>query len=312
VTATDAGGPEGPPPGHAPQPVPDAVVQGAAVPAGAAQFLSSNGIYAPLVGVNPADVLSGGYGWLSPTDYDAYGVPHSLHPGLDLNSGNGGNADCGLPVCAPVDCVVEAVLPWNGGSGEGNHLWLRTEDNRAQAPAWVHYDHLQAIHVGVGQVVLAGQTVALCGASGGWDWCHLHLELAKQRPASYYQWPYGWSRAQVEAAYFDPSAWYWATVARAGELSGAQFPPQGVEMLEDWQVLHWVMPEVWRAAGFAYNPEALTSKAWLEELRAGRYRGRPLTDDKRYGEGDQAGHWCEFTHGLCTTRTDDGEWSWHG
>ena len=83
-------------------------------------------------------------------------------------------------------------------------------------------------------------------------------------------------------------------------------------MLEDWQVLNWVMPEVWRAAGVPYNPEALTSKAWLAELRAGRYRGRPLTDDRRYGEGDQAGHWCEFSHGLCATRTEGGEWSWNG
>ena len=51
-------------PGHAPQPVPEAVTQGAALPTGAAQFLSTNGIYAPLVGLNPNDVLSGGYGWL--------------------------------------------------------------------------------------------------------------------------------------------------------------------------------------------------------------------------------------------------------
>jgi hypothetical protein len=293
------------PAGHVPQPVPDAVLQAAAVPAGAAQFLSTNGIYAPLVGVNPNDVLSGGYGWLDWTDG---GV--TPHPGLDLNSGSGGNADCGLPVCAPVDCVVEAVLPWTGGSGEGNHLWLRTEDNRCVAPAWVHYDHLQAIHVGVGQVVLAGQTVALCGATGGWDWCHLHLELAKERPASYFQWPYAWSRAQVEAAYHDPSAWYWATVAKAGE--GAPPPEEVLEVLNDWELAHWIMPELWGWAGIAYNPEALTSKAWLEELRQGRYRGRPRTADRPYGEGDRAGHWAEFEAGCVVTRTDSGEWSWHG
>ena len=299
------------PMGHAPQPVPEAVTQGTAVPAGAAQFISTNGIYAPLVGLDQNDVLQGGYGWLSPTDYDAYGVPHSLHPGLDLNSGSGGNADCGLPVCAPVDCVVEAVLPWDGYSqGEGNHLWLRTEDDRATAPAWVHYDHLQRIDVGVGQVVLAGQTVARCGASGGWDWCHLHLELAKQRPASWWVWPYAWSRAQVEEAYFDPSAWYWATVARAGE--GAPPPEEVQDVLNDWELAHWIMPELWGWAGIAYNPEALTSKAWLEELRQGRYRGRPRTADRPYGTGDQAGHWAEFEEGLVTTRTDSGEWSWNG
>jgi murein DD-endopeptidase MepM/ murein hydrolase activator NlpD len=295
------------PMGHVPQPVPPEVVNGTAQPSGAAQFLSTNGIYVPLVGVSPNDVLSGGYGWLSPTDYDAYGVPHSLHPGLDLNAGSGGNADCGLPVCAPVDCVVEAVLPWNGAGGEGNHLWLRTEDTRAIAPAWVHYDHLQAIHVGVGQVVVAGQTVGLCGATGGWDWCHLHLELAKQRPASWWVWPYGWSRGQVEAAYFDPSAWYWETVSKAGQ---GVVPEEAMKVLNDWELAHWIMPELWGWAGIPYNPEALTSKAWLEELRQGRYRGRPRTADRPYGDG--RGHWAEFEQGCVVTRTDSGEWSWQG
>ena len=65
-------------------------------------------------------------------------------------------------------------------------------------------------------------------------------------------------------------------------------------MLNDWELLHWVMPELWGWQTIPYNPEALTSKAWLEELRQGRYRGRPRTADRPYGTGDQAGHWAEF------------------
>ena len=173
--------------------------------------------------------------------------------------------------------------------------------------------HLATLKTQPGQRVVAGQVLATCGKSGNQGYAHVHTSLwPAPPPGGRSFWQTGYSREWVAEKTLDPQDWYWATVARAGELSGAQSPPQGVEMLEDWQVLHWVMPEVWRAAGFAYNPEALTSKAWLEELRAGRYRGRPLTDDKRYGEGDQAGHWCEFANGLVTTRTDGGEWSWNG
>ena len=298
--------------GHAPQPVPEAVVQGAAVPTGAAQFLSNNGIYAPLVGVDPNDVLSGGYGWLSPTDYDAYGVPHSLHPGLDLNSGSGGNADCGLPVCAPVDCVVEAVLPWNGGSGEGNHLWLRTEDSRAVAPAWVHYDHLQAIHVGVGQAVMAGQTVGLCGASGGWDWCHLHLELARERPASYYQWPYGWSRAAGGGGLPRPQRLVLGDGGEGGRAERGAVPPAGSGDARGLAGAQLGDARGVAGGGRPLQPGGAHQQGVARGAAGGTLPGPPLTDDRRYGEGEQAGHWAEFAHGLVATRTEGGEWSWNG
>lgn len=81
-------------------------------------------------------------------------------------------------------------------------------------------------------------------------------------------------------------------------------------MLSDWEILNWVMPDLWQWAGVPYNPEALTSKAWLKELREGRYRGRPRTADRRYGDG--RGDWAEFDYGCVVTRSDSGEWSWEG
>ena len=84
----------------------------------------------------------------------------------------------------------------------------------------------------------------------------------------------------------DPQAWFWATVAKAGQ--GVP-PPEEAEMLNDWELLHWVMPELWGWQTIPYNPEALTSKAWLEELRQGRYRGRPRTGDRPYGDGRATG-----------------------
>jgi hypothetical protein len=42
-----------------------------------ADFVNVQGrLFAPLQGLNPADVLQGGYGWLSPTDGGA-----TFHPG---------------------------------------------------------------------------------------------------------------------------------------------------------------------------------------------------------------------------------------
>ena len=81
-------------------------------------------------------------------------------------------------------------------------------------------------------------------------------------------------------------------------------------MLSDWEVLNWIAPELWRWAGIDYNAEALTSKAWLAELRAGRYRGRPRTADRPYGEG--RGDWAEFDLGTVVTTSATGEWSWNG
>ena len=69
-------------------------------------------------------------------------------------------------------------------------------------------------------------------------------------------------------------------------------------LLSDWQMLHWVMAPLWEWSGVPYNPEALTSKAWLAELRAGRYRGRPRTNDRPYGGAEAAGHWAEFEQGV--------------
>jgi hypothetical protein len=69
---------------------------------------------------------------------------------------------------------------------------------------------------------------------------------------------------------------------------------------------------LWAWNTIDYNPEALTSKAWLQELRQGRYRGRPRTADRPYGTDDEAGHWAEFERGVVVTRSSSGEWSWNG
>jgi hypothetical protein len=117
--------------------------------------------------------------------------------------------------------------------------------------------------------------------------------------------------ASVEAAYWNPSAWWSAATAKVLAEGNEPIPPEVVEMLSDWEVLNWVMPDLWAWAKIDYNPEALSSKAWLKELREGRYRGRPRTADRGYGD-PQRGAWAEFDYGTVVTRSDSGEWSWHG
>jgi hypothetical protein len=116
--------------------------------------------------------------------------------------------------------------------------------------------------------------------------------------------------AQVEAAYWNPRSWWDAAKALVLAEGHQPIPPEAVAMLNDWEVLHWVMPDLWAWAGIDYNPDGLTAKAWLAELRAGRYRGRPRTTDRPYGDG--RGVWAEFDQGVVTTRSDSGEWSWQG
>jgi hypothetical protein len=274
---------------------------------GGSGLVNVNGrLFAPLQGLNPNNILMGGYGWLSMTDGGA-----TYHPGLDLNSGGGCNDDLGALVVAPLAGVVRAVL--YAASGEGNHVWVELDDPCCPGPTYWHTDHLQSVSVSVGQRLAPGDPIGGCGATGGWDCAHAHTEFTKGPPQyGWWQWPYGWSRAQVEAAYYEPIVWWNAATALVLAEGNQPIPPEVVVMLSDWEMLNWVMPDLWQWAGVPYNPESLTSKAWLEELRQGRYRGRPRTDDRRYGEGDGRGHWAEFDLGVCVTRSDSGEWSWHG
>jgi hypothetical protein len=178
---------------------------------GGGAFIEQNGIYVPLEFTNPGDPLEGGYGFCDWTDGGL-----TPHPGVDLNSGPSCNSDEGVQVVAPVDGVVVAVLPWDGyTSGEGNHLWFYASDPRAVAPAYVHFDHLQAFAVDEGQQVEAGQLLGTCGRTGNWACAHSHEEFCKQAPGSWWQWPYGWSLAQVQGAYYDPGWWYQQTVQKA-------------------------------------------------------------------------------------------------
>ena len=274
---------------------------------GGAGFVNvNNRLFAPLQGLDPNNILMGGYGWLSYTDGGA-----TYHPGLDLNSGHSCNDDEGASIVVPLAGITRAVL--YAAQGEGNHVWVELDDPCLPGPTFFHVDHLASVGTAIGMRHPAGDHIGACGRTGGWDCSHLHMELTKGPPSGgYWMWPYGWSKAQVEAEYHNPHVWWSTATAKVLAEGNQPIPPEVVSMLSDWEILNWVMPDLWQWAGVPYNPEALTSKAWLKELREGRYRGRPRTDDRRYGEGNGRGHWAEFDAGVVVTRTDSGEWSWQG
>jgi hypothetical protein len=214
-----------PPPGgsgHDPQPPNPAEMAGGrgggggGLPRNAQGYIERSGIWWPLQGTDAANPLQGGYGFGDRTDAGA-----TFHPGADGNAGGVCNADLGALCVAPCAGVVVAVLPWDGArSGEGNHAWFYLDDPKAVAPAWMHWDHLQAFRCREGERFAAGQVLATCGNSGRWPCAHLHLELAKQRPGSWWQWPRGWALAQMEAAYDRPGWWFPASADKAGVPTG--------------------------------------------------------------------------------------------
>jgi len=217
-------------------------------------------------------------------------------------------------VVAPLAGIVRATCVWDGyTAGEGNHVWLELDDACLPGVTWFHVDHLLDIVCTEGQRLAPGGPVGLAGRSGNWECTHAHCEWLTGPPRDgWYQWPYGWSQAQVEAAYWNPWTWWGAASAKVLAGGGQPIPPEVVEVLDDWQIKHWIMPDLWQWAGLDYNPDAGTSQGWVDALRAGNYLGRPRTGERPYGEGGDVGVWMEFESGVLLYRLRDGQASWTG
>ena len=77
-------------------------------------------------------------------------------------------------------------------------------------------------------------------------------------------------------------------------------------LLEDWQCRLWLLGPLHESAGIPFNPDSGTAHAWVKFLREGKYLGRPRTEERMYGEGDQIGYWVEYEHGVLCYRVSDG------
>ena len=184
-----------------------------------------NGVYVVLQGVVPGSgrgaVLMGGYGYL---ERQRDGVTHE---GLDLNSMGAGDADLGALVVAPVAGVVTFVGLWDQRSaGFGTHLAVWLDDPRASRPCYLHAAHLDD---GASSRGGSGWSPARCSGraakSGRQPYAHVHLALWHAvPPGGWGFWQAGYSRAWVAERTLDPQQWFWASVAKAGALSGGRRP----------------------------------------------------------------------------------------
>jgi murein DD-endopeptidase MepM/ murein hydrolase activator NlpD len=161
----------------------------------------------PLV-VSSSDPLNGGFAFQATTND---GV--TSHPGVDLNAGAGGNADCGLRVDAAVHGTVVHVIRWdNTTTGFGNHVWIAMDDadpngNPAtfgNVPSHAHYCHLHTIAVKEGDEVWPDTQIGTCGRTGNWEWCHLHFEIMRHAPPTPEYWPTGSTPGAVSVHYHNP------------------------------------------------------------------------------------------------------------
>lgn len=142
--------------------------------------------------------LQGGYDYLQLTEDGVY------HPGLDLNSGNTADADCGKALIA----VRRSVVRYSGwhvtasGRGFGNHTWLETDTGH-----FLGYCHAAMGLPSEGTVFQPGQPFGVCGKTVGWGACHCHFVVRDIPPGDWTEWVSGWTYQRVAREYRDPYAW---------------------------------------------------------------------------------------------------------
>lgn len=219
----------------------------------------------PLDGCEDGDVLDGGLDYL-----EWYPKGNVWHPGIDLNAGSGGDADLGRIVYCAAPGIVRFRHVWDGQTyGEGTHVWI--EHAGASASAWAHYDHLQVATVREGERVARGSVIGTCGKSGFQTWAHLHFEVARSKPASWWQWPRGWQLSRVEGTYLNPHLWLRAQ--------------QGVPIVDGFSdtALSKIGQALWGDVPF--NLETAIARKYADDLKAGKYRGAPAEGEEDLGDG---------------------------
>ena len=207
--------------------------------------------------------LMGGFQYLEWNNANAW------HPGVDFNSGGGGNADCGAPVVAITDQTLVAHII--DATGFGLHQWWRL-DAGPYAGCYAHYCHLSAAtYTEIGTTAKRTQPIAAVGRSGGWDYCHLHFEVSREQPPHWRYWPKGQAREAVAAQYHDP-----INVAHAYD-AWAETHQEDADVTPELKAIADVLtetgypasevPDLIRAAK-AWSANSASLSAWIEEIGA--------------------------------------------
>ena len=206
--------------------------------------------------------LMGGFGWL---EWNGAGC---FHPGVDFNSGAGGNADCGAPVVAITDQTLVAHVI--DTTGFGLHQWWRL-DAGPYTGCYVHYCHLSdATFTEIGTTAKRTQPIAAVGRSGGWDYCHLHFEVSREQPPHWRYWPKGQAREAVAAQYHDPINVAHAYDAWAETHQEDDVTPELkaiAEALTETGYPASEVPDLIRAVK-AWSANSASLSAWIEEIGA--------------------------------------------
>lgn len=155
----------------------------------------------PLIDARDSDPTAGGYGWLDLTDGGA-----TYHPGIDYNAFGPGDADLGAPIVAIARMRLECHRYTEVGYGI-HQYWRLLEGPFAGAHMLIA--HLsEVMYQEVGSEVRRGETIARCGATGGYKgtkmWAHLHVEYFKGVPPFYGYWPKYKTKYDVEDMYHNP------------------------------------------------------------------------------------------------------------
>lgn len=234
-----------------------------------------NGVYSVLQGLQPGNILMGGWGYLTWTG-------SVYHEALDLNSMGGGDADLGALVVAPLAGVVTFAEQWDGWQdGFGTHLALLIDDPQAAELCYVHLAHLDLLTVGVGDRVTGGQVVGTCGKSGNQVYSHVHAAWwVDVPPGGWNFWQTGYPREWVAERTLDPEDWFWASAARGGSVNMGILSAAQQEAVE---------AAVWGKHWDAGAAQFAIPASWREEWAAGRWRGAPAGAEQLLPEDQAAG-----------------------
>jgi murein DD-endopeptidase MepM/ murein hydrolase activator NlpD len=216
----------------------------------------------PQIDATKANPTMGGWGYLDDNGASCF------HPGIDFNSHQGGNADCGAPVVAITDQTLVAHIV--DLTGFGLHQWWRL-DAGPYAGAYVHYCHLSdATYTEIGTTAKRTQPIAAVGRSGGWEYCHLHFEVSREQPPHWRYWPKGQAREAVAAQYHDPIIVAHAYDAWAETHQEADVTPELkaiAEALTETGYPASEVPDLLRAVK-AWSANSASLAGWIEEIGA--------------------------------------------
>lgn len=191
-----------------------------------------------------------------------------FHPGVDFNSGAGGNADCGSPVVAIAPMRLARHI--ESATGYGLHQYWELTDG-PYVGCYVLYAHMAStVTTREGSDVPRGGAVGTVGRSGGWDYCHLHFEVHRERPPVWGYWPKGQAREAVAAQYHDPIIVAHAYDAWAETHQEDDVTPELkaiADVLTETGYPASEVPDLIRAVK-AWSANSASLAAWIEEIGA--------------------------------------------